>query len=276
MVPIAATIAVCTSELNIGAYTALTPFYDPVRLAENVTTLNHLSEGRFRPWTRVSNGGARELRSRGRRAGSTHQERGVFVTGCLGAGGLEYDPQFHPIQSGANVTSKLSSAPRILLGGGVTPAIRRAGRLADGWLALPTYSPEEVAAHRQDIEEVHETADIDREFTIFPGARWFVAEGSQRAWEQMREGYSYLIWQYEAFGGEGSVEELPEKRRSEEKERAIFGTPEEVVERHEAYEAAAGDDAHFVFRIFHPGIDYDTIVECIRLIGEEVRPHFVG
>ncbi|MFC7078850.1 hypothetical protein ACFQJ6_00585 [Halorussus caseinilyticus] len=90
----------------------------------------------------------------------------------------------------------------------------------------------------------------------------------------MRDGYFYIQRRYaEIFSGE-EVEELDDERKRELKDQAIFGTPEQVIDQLETYRDALGNDVHFVFRTYHPGIGTDRMVECVERLGEEVVPHF--
>jgi len=50
------------------------------------------------------------------------------------------------------------------------------------------------------------------------------------------------------------------------------GTPEQVVDELETYRDALGDDVHFIFRTYHPGVGTDEMVECIDRLGSEVAP----
>jgi alkanesulfonate monooxygenase SsuD/methylene tetrahydromethanopterin reductase-like flavin-dependent oxidoreductase (luciferase family) len=91
----------------------------------------------------------------------------------------------------------------------------------------------------------------------------------------MRDGYLFIQRRYqEIFSGE-TVAELDAERKAELKDQAIFGTPEQVVEELETYREALGDDVHFIFRTYHPGIGTDRMAECIRRLGDEVRPGLV-
>jgi alkanesulfonate monooxygenase SsuD/methylene tetrahydromethanopterin reductase-like flavin-dependent oxidoreductase (luciferase family) len=100
----------------------------------------------------------------------------------------------------------------------------------------------------------------------------FVADSKEKAWEAMKPGYFYIQRRYaEIFSGE-SVDELDAERKEELKEQAIFGTPEQVAAELNEYRDALGDDVHFIFRTYHPGIGTDAMVECVERLGNEVAP----
>jgi alkanesulfonate monooxygenase SsuD/methylene tetrahydromethanopterin reductase-like flavin-dependent oxidoreductase (luciferase family) len=69
-----------------------------------------------------------------------------------------------------------------------------------------------------------------------------------------------------------AIDELSDERKDELEERASVGTPGDVLEGLEAYRDAPGDEAHFVFRPYTPGIDTEELIEWIERVGEEVAP----
>jgi len=88
----------------------------------------------------------------------------------------------------------------------------------------------------------------------------------------MKDGYLYIQRRYaEIFSGE-SVPELDAERKTELKDQAIFGTPEQVTDRLETYREALGDDIHFIFRTYHPGAGTDAMRDCLHRLGDEVAP----
>jgi alkanesulfonate monooxygenase SsuD/methylene tetrahydromethanopterin reductase-like flavin-dependent oxidoreductase (luciferase family) len=276
--PLAGTIAGATDQIQIGTSVALAPLHDAVRLAEDAATVDLVSGDRF-----VLGLGLGYRDEEFDNFGVDKSERAprmedtvALLRDAWTSDSLEHTSEFHPIEPGTNVTPKPDRQLPIILAGGAKPAVRRAARDGDGWLALPTESPKGVRKRREDIETVRAAENITREFTIYPGARGFVAESREEAWEHMKDGYFYTIRTYEEFFRGESIQRLSPEFRAKEKDRAVFGSPEEVIEQLEQYERAAGEDAHFVFRIFHPGIDSQTLEHCIRLIGEEIRPHFVS
>ena len=45
-----------------------------------------------------------------------------------------------------------------------------------------------------------------------------------------------------------------------------------MVEELETYRDALGDDIHFIFRTYHPGIGTDAMLDCIDRLGSQVAP----
>lgn len=159
-----------------------------------------------------------------------------------------------------------------MFGGAAKPAVRRAARTADAWCAPSSLSIGGLKKRVDDIRNVRESEDIDGDFTVYVLQHGFVGDSKEDAWNAMKDGYLYLQRRYaEIFSGE-EVSELSAERQDELKEQAIFGTPDDVVEELNRYRDALGDDIHFIFRTYHPGIGTDRMVECIQRLGEEVAP----
>jgi alkanesulfonate monooxygenase SsuD/methylene tetrahydromethanopterin reductase-like flavin-dependent oxidoreductase (luciferase family) len=274
--PTLGALAAETDEIEIGTCIALSPLYDSVRLAEDTATLDLLSDGRMTLGLAIGSN-PREFEQFGvprdervdRLADQVDLLRGAWSDGPL-----DYDAEFHDVSPDVSVTPKPESDVPIMLGGAAKPAVRRAARIADAWCAPSALSVEGVRKRVEDVRRVREKEGIDGDFTFYVLQHGFVADSREEAWDAMKEGYLYIQRRYEEiFSGE-SVDELDAETKQELKERAIFGTPEQVTEELRTYEEALGDDVHFIFRTYHPGIGSDRMTECIHRLGDEVLPEF--
>lgn len=274
--PALGALAATTSNIELGPCIALAPLYDPVRLAEDAATVDLLAGGRLTLGLAIgSNPDEFE------QFGIPRDERTERLTdticvlrGAFSPGPLDYDADFHEVAPETTVTPKPAGDVPLMLGGAAKPAVRRAARVGDGWCAPSALSVEGVRKRKEDIERVRSEEEIDGDFQVYVLQHGFVGDSREEAWDAMRDGYFYLQQRYaEIFSGE-TVDELPSDRKQELKEQAIFGTPEQVVADLAAYENALGDDVHFIFRTYHPGIGTDRMVECIERLGREVAPKF--
>ncbi|MFC4549871.1 MULTISPECIES: LLM class flavin-dependent oxidoreductase [Halorussus] len=284
--PALGALAAETENVELGTCIALAPLYDGVRLAEDAATVDLLSDGRLTLGLAIGSnpeefeqfGVPREERVE-RLADTTDLLRAAWSPGPL-----DYDAEFHDVSPDATVTPKPDSEIPVMYGGSAKPAVRRAARVADAWCAPSALSVEGVRKRVEDIRNVRaeeglrvdadEAGDADDDFQIYVLQHGFVGDSEEDAWEAMKEGYLYIQRRYaEIFSGE-EVEELPDERVRELKDQAIYGTPEQVIDGLEEYREALGDDIHFVFRTYHPGIGTDAMVECVERLGEDVVPHF--
>lgn len=263
-----------TDQIEFGPYCAVTPLYDPVRLAEDAATLSLMSDDRFT--LGLVNGYRKE---EFRAFGIPREERPARVTDTVSIlrnawsdGPLDYESEFHPIPPETTVTPKPDVEPRIILGGFAKPAVRRAARMADGWAGdSATLSLDDIVTRVEDIQRVREEHSIDRDFKIYVGSNGFIGDSREDAWEKMKEGYFHTRRQYGKYFDGIDFDDSQETRRKA-KENAIFGTPEQVVEEIAEFKRALGDDIHFLFKVYHPGIGTDTMKTCIERLGDEVIP----
>lgn len=275
--PALGALAAETETIEIGTCIALAPLYDPIRLAEDAATVDLLSGGRLtlglaigsNPCEFAAFGVPREERAE-RLDDTLSILRGAWSDGPLG-----YDATFHDVSPTVDVRPKPVSEIPVMLGGSAKPAVRRAARRAEGWCAPSALSVDEVALRQDDVRDTRVDEgldDGDDDFTTYVIQHGFVADSTAGAWERMKPGYFYLQRRYaEIFSGD-RVEKLDAERKRELQEHAIYGTPAEVIEELEVYREALGDDVHFVFRTYHPGIGTEAMAECIELLGDEVAP----
>jgi alkanesulfonate monooxygenase SsuD/methylene tetrahydromethanopterin reductase-like flavin-dependent oxidoreductase (luciferase family) len=267
-------LAAVTDDIEIGSCIALAPLYDAVRLAEDVATIDQISGGRTTLGLAIGSN-VDEFDAFGISQDERVNRLSDVIEVCRGAwseGELGYDPRFHEISPEVNVTPKPAHDVPIMLGGAAKPAVRRAAREGDAWCSPSSLSIEGIRKRKADIENVRDNEDVDGDFQTYVIQHGFVGDSREDAWEQMRDGYFYIQRRYEEiFSGE-TVDELDDERKRELKDQAIFGTPEQVVEELAEYREALGDDIHFIFRTYHPGIGTDRMTEAIHRLGDEVRP----
>ena len=174
-----------TTRIGLGVAILNAPFYSPILLAKQLATLDLVSRGRLIAglgigWSpeEFAAAGA-EMSGRGRRMDD-------FLR-CLDAilssdGPVDYHGD-HYVVPNAYVEPRPVQRPRppIIVGGTAEAALRRAGRLADGWVSASRADLSTVAA---SIETVRAGA---REAGRDPSALMFVCRGVVRVRER-REG----------------------------------------------------------------------------------------
>ena len=267
-------LAAVTDDVELGPCIALAPLYDPVRLAEDVATVDLIADGRATLGLAIGSNVA-EFEA----FGVPEDERVdrlvdavETVRGAWSPGPLDYDPAFHDVDPGVEVTPKPAGDVPIMLGGAAKPAVRRAARIGDAWCAPSALPLEGVRKRVADIERVRESEGLEGDFEVYVLAHGFVGDSREAAWEAMRDGYFYIQRRYEEiFSGE-AVPELSADRKRELRAQAVFGTPEQVAEGLEPYREALGEGVHVILRTYHPGIGTERMRECVHRLGDEVRP----
>ena len=167
-------LAASTERLLLGTCVVVAPLHSPAVLAKRAATLDLLSGGRLRLGLGI--GWQREEYAA---VGAPFERRGERLEECVGAMRALWtdDPATYEGRTVSFRDVHLTLRPTngqvpILLGGNSEPAIRRAGRIADGWFPY-TIGPEDFARGadllRQSAQQAGRSAD-DIEITVWPGS----------------------------------------------------------------------------------------------------------
>ncbi|TSE00839.1 TIGR03619 family F420-dependent LLM class oxidoreductase [Skermania sp. ID1734] len=129
--------AAVTERIRLGTAVINAPFQSPAMLAKQLATLDILSDGRLDAGL-----GLGWSRDEFQAAGTDYAARGAraaeFVD-CMrkvwSQDPVSYDGRFYTIPLASILPKPLQQCPPILLGGAAPAALRRAGRIADGWIS---------------------------------------------------------------------------------------------------------------------------------------------
>lgn len=168
--------AAITERVRLGVAVLNLPFITPTLLAKQATTVDILSNGRLDlglglGWSDeeyVASGVTK--RNQGRRA-----EEFIAALRALWLDEtVQHDGEFYRIPATRMDPKPVQQPPPIVLGGTAPAALRRAGRLADGW----------VSSSRADLTTIGESVSIVRraaeEAGRDPGALRFICRGVMR------------------------------------------------------------------------------------------------
>ena len=167
-------LAATTERLLLGTCVVVAPLHSPAVLAKRAATLDLLSGGRLRLGLGI--GWQREEYAA---VGAPFERRGERLEECVGAMRALWtdDPATYEGRTVSFRDVHLTLSPTtgrvpIVLGGNSEPAIRRAGRIADGWYPY-TIGPEDFARGadllRESAQNASRSAD-EIEITVWPGS----------------------------------------------------------------------------------------------------------
>jgi probable F420-dependent oxidoreductase len=143
-----AAVAARTRRLKFGPSVLVTPFRTPVLLARELATLDHLSGGRLLPAFGVGVEQAREFQA----AGVPFHERGrrtdealAILRRCWSEDEVTFAGTFWQLERITVLPRPVQRPLPMWIGGASEAAVRRAGRLGDGW--VPSFiTPEQLEA----------------------------------------------------------------------------------------------------------------------------------
>ncbi|MGE0820763.1 MAG: LLM class flavin-dependent oxidoreductase [Candidatus Binatia bacterium] len=253
-IPMIARIAAVSGDMRIGALFML-PLFPPVLLAEQVATLDVICEGRFTLKTAV--GAQQEAHAA---FGIPWKERAGRFEECLEIMRKLWTSD-HVTHEGtywqfADVTINPKPVQRPLpvwIGADADAPMRRAARVADGWLIAPWLSlrqcEERIGFYRTSLQEYNRSVSelpIRRDIYVAPD----LTTAKKHTEPVLQAGYR-------GFTGE-------------KLSALIIGGPEEVIIEIEKYRRLGCN--HFLFR--HIVREQSHMLSSIRLLGEKVIPHF--
>ena len=274
-------IATRTEKMRIGTCVLLLPFYHPLAVAEDATVLDIMSRGRF-----VLGVGLGYRREEFAAFNVPFEQRAARFEEALGLvrrlmteRSVTHTGPYFPMEDVTLMPRPVQKpCPPIWVAAKLPAAIRRAARMGNAWFADPV-TPLKVLKERKQVylDALAETGK-DASQVEFPLRREaYVAEESERAWEEAREPMLYNYQEYLDWGHLVDDEGRPVKRGAEAMEnlrrRFIVGSPSDCIRQIRRYQEELGTTS-IHFRIQFPGLDHGKILNSIRLLGEEVLPHF--
>jgi len=212
-------LASCTRRVKLGVAVVNFPFMSPIQLAKQAAAVDVLSEGRL-----LLGLGLGWSEEEFIAAGATSERRGpraVEYVRCLEAifsGQADFVGEFYRVPS-AEVLPRPVQQPRppIYFGGNVPAALRRAGRIADGW----------ISSSRADLTRIGESAQLVRasaeEAGRDPAAAQIIVRGLVRITAER------------------------------DRDRPLTGTPDQIRDDFAALEAQGVDEV-FIDLNFDPGV----------------------
>ena len=269
---VAAAIAARTRTMTIGTNILLLPMHHPLRVAEDAAVVDLLSGGRF--VLGVGQGYVQhEFEALGfnRRNRPSLFEEGIEIIrqalteGRTGYEGKRWNLPDLPFEP------RPSRKLPIYAGAFVDPAIDRAARLADGFLASAGGGAfGETYRKVRDALARHGRADGD--FPYVASGVAFVHEDAGRAREIVAPAIAYQRTRYAEWGTDREMPR-PEPIRPEDLpwERYLVGTPDEVADGLISLYREAPYD-HFCFWGCLPGVTHEEALANARLFAEKVAP----
>jgi len=264
--PMLAAMAARTENVRFMIAALIAPFYEPIRLAEDLVVLDHLSRGRV---DLIVAGGY--VHEEFEMFGVPMGERAKRVTETVATlkaafTGEPFEFRGRTVQ--VTPAPYRPGGPSISLGGSSEKAARRAARIADGF--MPSV-PEVWEFYRDEVVQLGRPdpgpSPIGTNRTVA------LAADVERGWEQMAP---YFLHETNAYGKWQAQDDVASPYRTVEDVDALRAsggyavlTPDQLAEELRA--------APFPFAFFHPlcgGMPLELAWSSLRLFEHEVLPQF--
>jgi probable F420-dependent oxidoreductase len=247
-----ATFAAVTSRVTVGAAILLLPLRPPALVAKAFTSLDYLSGGRVVLGIGVGGEGAKDFEAVGvptAERGARAEEAMRALRELFASSPASFDGRFTRFEGVA--IEPRGEGPPLWVGGRAPAALRRTGRLGDGWIPI-WVSPERYVEGWSEIRRHAEAAGRDPD-AIEPAVALpaLVDDDAERARREAREALSLR------YGTEFSAHAI--------ERYCVAGTVEECRARVEAY-AQAGV-RHVVFNPAVPAVRLREQVEALAEVA---------
>lgn len=276
---VSAAVAAQTTRLKLGTSVILLPLHHPVRLAEDVITLDIVSRGRFILGVGL---GYQPVDFRtfdipvGQRV-SRFEEGIEIIRRCWSGARFDFSGEHFELADIAVRPHPYSDPPPPLwIGASRVPGARRAGRIADGFVAGPSTDLDSTVALTDAYRQA--AASAGREPVICLMRDAWVAPTRQEAEEvygpEVIDAYKYY-WRNGLNEFRRYTDESQINIANLAPDRMILGEPQQAVAEFHRWQEATGA-GYFLLRLRHAhsgGPPHARIMEAIRLFGEEVIPH---
>ena len=277
--PLLARLAADSGRMRLILSVVLLPLYSPVQVAEDVATLDVISDGR----TVLGVGlGYRDIEYEG--FNTTRGDRVArfvealdLIRALWSEEEVTFEGTHFRVRNGVCTVRPIQRPhPPIWVAANNDGAIRRGGRLGYPWLINPhatlTTLERQLEVYRQSVsgagKSMPDEIPLIREMHV----------ASTRE-EAIRVAQPYLEGKYQAYADWGQDTALPGQESFRvpfedlARDRFMLGDVEQVVEQIEEYHRRLGAN-HFIFRIWWPGMEAYHAYRVVELLGEHVIPHF--
>ena len=276
LLPLLAAMAARTSRIRVGTALLLAPLYDPLRLLEDAHVVDQISAGRlvlglglgwrdeeFEALDVPQRERVQRLVEFIRIAREAAQNEPVSLSG-------------NPARPYVTPTAVQSPGVPLWIGALAEPAIKRAGRISDGFMATEV-TPAELAEQVSWAREEHKAAGRSDAFTISLHLPT-LCDVDGVNWDSARDALAYPNWKYEdmyAARSDSGPLRRPGPLGADDESRlrvtSIVGTPQQVADRIREYADAAGGDLHMIARSYLPSLSVAERARAVRALGDVNR-----
>jgi probable F420-dependent oxidoreductase len=276
---VATAVAARTTRLRVGTSVILLPLHHPVRVAEDVITLDLVSRGRVTLGVGIGYQPADfEAFSVPMEERMTRFEESVEILRLCWAGEpFSYRGRHFTLE---NVRIRprpfQRPGPPLWIGASVPAAARRAGRVADGFVGTPSTSLDN-ATRLADIY-THAAREAGREPEVVQMRDAWVAATRAEAdavyGPHVMTAYRYY-WENRLAEFRNMPADTPFTLDTLAPDRLILGDPETCVREFQRWQKTTGAGT-FLLRLRHAhsgGPPHDQIMAAIKLFGDRVLPY---
>ena len=276
---VATAVAASTTRLKVGTSVILLPLHHPVRLAEDVVTLDIVSKGRIALGVGLGYQEA-DFKAFGipmsERVGRFEESVEIIRKCWTGEPFSHHGKHFHLDDVQVLPKPYTQPAPPLWIGASSKAAVVRAGRLADTYVASSSADMELTCEQLDAYKEAAVAAGRVPDFVLMRDA--WVASTREEAeavyGPEVMEAYKYY-WHARNPNFVKFESEADFNLANVAKDRIVIGEPEECIQDFLRWKEVTGAD-NFILRLRHAhsgGPPHEQIMGALKLFGEQVLPY---
>ena len=272
MMPLLARIVPEAGDMTIGSSVVLLAMQNPVQTAEEMATLDWLSNGRL-----VMGAGIGYRKEEFEAAGVAMNTRGrrfeealEIVRRCWRGGEVDFSgDHFRLTRQVPSLQPKQPDGPPIWIAGEVDAAVRRAARLGDAWIPLPVPNRETLIPLLEFFRR--ERASVGLEPVAEQPLMREVYVGASTA-TAFDECVGALKYKYQAYAGWGQEESATSSASFDDdfrdfaRDRFVIGDAQTVSDELKRYRDELGI-GHMICRVQWPGLSQAQVLATIERLG---------
>jgi len=275
--PLLARLAAEAGEMTIGTNLLLLPLCNPVDVAEQYATMDIIAGGRlilgvglgYRQQEYDAFAVDRVTRTR------RFEEALDLLKRLWTEDHVTFDGRFWRVKD-VSIRPRPLQRPRppIWIGAAADPAVARAARLGDAWIATSVTTFSAIKAQVEVYRRARAAAGLPPAAEYAKCVELYVAEDRRRAFE---ESVPYIAAKYRSYYSWGMGKNVPgesgESLALEDlaRDRFVIGTPDDVIRECLRHRDELGV-THLIVRFNFPGMSQANVLKAIRLFGKEVIP----
>jgi alkanesulfonate monooxygenase SsuD/methylene tetrahydromethanopterin reductase-like flavin-dependent oxidoreductase (luciferase family) len=272
-IPMLAYLAQHAEGMVLGANILIMPLLNPLHVAEDAVTLDHLSGGKY-----VLGVGVGYRQAEFDSFNVPLKERVTRLTESIEIlrrlwteDRITYRGKIFSIDDlGVSPKPVGKDGPRIWIAGVVDPAVKRAARIGDAWLItnfahLDALVPQ-MKMYRETLAEVGKRFPTDVPIT----RECYIGPTREKAIEECRAALEYKYGAYSSWGLDKQSEGADSFNQPFEtfiKDRFIIGDKAFVKDEIQRYNELLGVN-HFIMRVQWPGLEQSKVLRTITTLGE--------
>ena len=284
LLPMLAAMAAATERVRLGTGVMLTPFHDPIRLAEDAAVVDQISGGRV-----ILGLGLGWREEEFRMFGLPVSERVIRMTETVEVLRRAWTGERFSFEGRHFRYDQVLVTPRpfqepgvpIYIGATTDAAVRRAGRIGDGYIRTrsnPASWPAALALAEEGARAAGKDPSALGYAQLQNGFPWVDGDG----WDVVAEGVRHQMGTYASWDegadtpGQGFWVSPP----PDDTLRRITptGPPHEIAStlRHMIEPFRDREGFHLIVRLHYPGMGFETATRAIELFGTQVIPALKG